>query len=42
MHLEDYGFVPVGEWRLKHTVKSGITFRLDRSRAQACRLTLHR
>ena len=30
MPLEDYGFVPVGEWRLTDTVKSGITFRLDR------------
>ena len=29
MELGNYGFVKVGEWRLKKDLKSGITFKLD-------------
>jgi len=30
MDLEDFGFDEVGQWRLRASVKSGVTFRLDR------------
>ena len=30
MDLQEYGFIEVGQWRLKDSVKSGVTFKLDR------------
>jgi len=30
MELRNYGFVEVGEWRLKESLKSGITFNLNK------------
>ena len=30
MDLEGFGFDEVGQWRLRASVKSGVTFRLDR------------
>lgn len=34
MNFRDYGFVEVGHWHLKESVKSGITFQLSRLRNQ--------
>ena len=30
MDLQEYGFIEVGQWRLKDSVKSGVTFKVDR------------